>query len=456
MSAIGGMWRWGEGPDPAEECTRILAAQAIYGPHDAGQWAGSEAALGRRLWRLLPEDFHDRQPLVAADGRVLAADVRLDNRGELEAALGLDPAAAAGRSDAAILLAAWERWETGAFDRLAGDYAFALWDPRRRRLVLARDAMGHRPLHYCATGESLAFASMPKGLLALADSPPAPDLVRLAGFLALDAETGSRSFFEGVERVEPGCWLTAEAGGLRLARHWPPATRPRPPTDDAVACALRVRALLETAVNAHLRGAGATVGAHLSSGWDSGAVAGVAARLIGARGGRVIAFTAAPRAGYDLPAPEGRHGDEAPLAAVTAALHPDIEHVVVRASGRSPLAEIDATVFFGDRPVLNPCNQVWFDDIDRAARARGIKVMLTGDFGNLSFSDDGMGGLADLAERGAWRRWAGVSRSLARGGLPWRTIIGASVAGRLPGWLLHGLQRFRGRPRALGRTDYVA
>ena len=202
MTALAGLWRFDGRPDAAEGCARMLAAQEVYGPHHGAQWSDSAVALGRRLMRVLPEDAFDRQPLIGGEGRyVLVADVRLDNRDELTEALRIPAPQARTLCDAAILLAAIERWDESCLERLVGDYAFAAWDGVRRRLLLARDPLGQRPLHYHRGNKFFAFASMPKGLHALPDVPYAPDEERIAEFLVLMPETGTQSFFLGIERV---------------------------------------------------------------------------------------------------------------------------------------------------------------------------------------------------------------------------------------------------------------
>src|SRR6187200_1416564 len=111
MTALAGCWNYGGRPHPSESCKRMLAAQAIYGPHGERQWSDGPLAMGRRLFRTVPEDVHDHQPLQGAAGRLtLVADARLDNREELAAALGLSTERARGLCDAAILLACLERW----------------------------------------------------------------------------------------------------------------------------------------------------------------------------------------------------------------------------------------------------------------------------------------------------------------------------------------------------------
>src|SRR6266853_1135044 len=119
MTALAGLWRFDGRPDAAEGCKRILAAQGLYGPHAEAQWSNDDVALGRRLMRVLPEDVYDRQPFIGGGGRyVLVADVRLDNRHELIEALRIPASQAGSLCDAAILLAAIERWEESCLDRL--------------------------------------------------------------------------------------------------------------------------------------------------------------------------------------------------------------------------------------------------------------------------------------------------------------------------------------------------
>src|SRR5579863_4573367 len=165
MSAIAGIWDFRVGRDVAQDCARMMAAQSIYGRHGEDCWGGGAVALGRRLTRLLPEDVYDTQPLHGRDSAfVLVADLRLDNREDLVAELGTSATQAKTMCDAALLLASFERWDDDCVDHLVGDYAFAVWDAQAQRLVLARDIIGSRPLHYHRAEAFFAFASMPKGL----------------------------------------------------------------------------------------------------------------------------------------------------------------------------------------------------------------------------------------------------------------------------------------------------
>ena len=446
MTALAGCWNYGGRPDPAESCKRMLAAQAIYGPHDEKQWSDGTLAMGRRLFRTLPEDIHDRQPLHGAGGRLtLVADVRLDNREDLAAALGLASERARGMCDAAMLLACLERWGEGALERLVGDFAFALWDAGEGKLLLARDLVGQRPLHFHRGDRFFAFASMPKGLHAVPEIPYAPDEQTMAEFITLIPAGGARSFFAGIELVEPGHVATVTREGVRTRRYWEPAPPdPRPVRGADYAEGLRHH--LDLATRSRLRGSNGMVAAHLSAGYDSAAVAATAARVSAADGGKVVAFTAVPREGYEGPELKRQIGDEGPLAAATAALYPNIEHVLIRSGDQSPLENLDRYFYLYDRPALNLCNSVWTSAINAAARDRKITVLLTGQMGNMTISYAGLERLTELVGAGrlltAWNEAKGIH---ARGMMTWRGVFAQAFGAFMPAQLWQWLNERAGR-----------
>lgn len=446
MSAIAGIWRFDGKPDVAADCARMLSAQEIYGPDDGRQWSDGAIAMGRRLFRSLPEDVHDRQPLESADGQlVLVADVRLDNRAELTAALGWPTGRAAETCDAAILLACLERWQEAALDRLAGDFAFALWDSKRQRLLMARDFLGQRPLYYHRGKGFFAFASMAKGLHALSEIPYAPDEQVMAEFITLMPQWGPRSFFEKIDRVEPGHFVIVTRDGVSAKRYWNPAGPPgtRGNASDYVE---GVRHHLDEATRACLRGAQGSVGAQLSGGMDSSAVVATAARLLEPEGGRVTAFTAVPGENYDQSQLKDILGDEGPLAALTARKYTNIEHVQIRSGHVSPMAELDRQYFLFERPLLNLCNSVWLNAIARAAQERNLRILLSGVMGNMSLSYDGEEILPELLRAGRLVRLAQVAREQVKvRGKRYRGIAMAAIGPFLPPWLWQSLFRATGR-----------
>jgi asparagine synthase (glutamine-hydrolysing) len=404
----------------------MLAALQPYGPDGVGRWAQDDIALGHRVMHLFPEDRSNRQPLIGGGGRfVMVADARLDDREVLAEALGRTSPDA---GDPELMLLAFERWGEACLDRLYGDYAFAVWDRERRRWLLARDGMGGRPLCYFRGPRLFTFASMPRGLHALAEVPYEADEDLLARALDLVPPDPQSTCFRNVVRVGIGECIVIAADGEIRRRHWNPSPEPlrlSRPADYEEA----LRAEIDRAVRTRLPAAGDVAG-HLSAGLDSSSVAATAARLLAGQGRKVVAFTAVPREGAGADGPAGRLPDEGPLAAATAALYANMDHVRVRTDGRSPLDALGWVFELCEQPILNLCNQVWRDAIYELARDRGLSVLLTGQAGNLTLSykanlplrqrlgERGLRGLLDEARRLSWKIGGAGSPGRLQSGSP--------------------------------------
>jgi asparagine synthase (glutamine-hydrolysing) len=468
LTALAGIWRFDRRPDVERDCDRMLAAQEIYGPHDKRQWCDDSLAMGRRLYRILPEDIHDRQPLHSRDRRLtLVADLRLDNRDELVVQLGLPSQEAQHLCDAAILLESLDRWGERAVERLLGDFAFALWDAKARRLLLARDFLGQRPLFYHAGREFFAFASMAKGLHALAEIPYEPDEHMLAEFVVTMPWRGPRSFFRHIARVEPGHIVTVTRDGISSRRYWHPERlrEGRLRSGDYIE---GLRHHLDQATQSRLRGVNGAVATHLSAGLDSSAVTATAARLLAPRGGKVVAFTAVPREGYIDPI-KNRLSDEGPFAAATAAMYPNVEHVLIRSDGQSPLDLLDRAFYLYQRPMFSSCLLSWMWGINQAIRERKLNVLLVGDSGNVTASDNGIALLPELLLAGRFvRLWREACALVKTGFRSWRGVLLYTFGAFMPAWLwLWANRRFRGvlfdvfeytaiRPDRLAELDLMA
>ena len=243
-------------------------------------------ALGIRLFATLPEDTLGDRP-IADERLLLIADVRLDNRKELSAALGLD---AVGMSDRLMLFAAWSRWGVATLDRIVGDFAIAAFDLERRQLILARDPTGQKPLFFSVQKDRIAFASMPCGLFSA--ERPAPDIGRIAQVLGGFGSHDDRSAFVDIRRVLPGHVVSFRDGREHSSRcYWQPRLDPfeHATTEELVE---QYRSLLDAAVQSQTRRTGDPLAAHLSSGFDSTAVTTTATRFVDHKS--MVAFTAAP------------------------------------------------------------------------------------------------------------------------------------------------------------------
>jgi asparagine synthase (glutamine-hydrolysing) len=448
MTALAGIWSFGGGEGLREKASSILTAQADFAPDDPSLSCLGNVVMGRGLFRLLPEDHFDVQPLVSSAGDfMLVADARLDNRDELTDSLGRTRGAEL--SDAQLLFLAYQRWGEGVLNRAIGDFAFAAWREAEKLLTLARDPMGQRPLHYHLGDGFVAFASMPQGLHALPQIPRELDREQLAGFVADLRGASSSTYFKRIKRVEPGQVLNISPAAVEARYYWQPSPKEiRFRRDEEYIEAFREQ--LDRATRVRLRGAGPVVGAHLSAGLDSSAVASTAARLIAAEGGKVLAFTSAPREGFSGPLPKTRIADESAIAASVAQQYDNMEHIIIRSGRYSPLDLLEAGPRLYQEPVGYPCNYVWWSAINDEARARGVSVMLTGEVGNLTISAGGVGVLADFVRTGQWLRWWWESKALRKSVPTWRGLLATSFGPWFPRWLWGGLASVSSAERTTG------
>jgi asparagine synthase (glutamine-hydrolysing) len=400
----------------------------------------SGACFGIALRDQLPEDSFDLQPFVEQDRFMFVADVRLDNRDELASAMGLASAALA---DSDILFRAWMRWGEACLDRLVGDFAFALWDSVEQRLVLVRDATGQRPLFYWQDGDRAAFASMPGGLLELPFVRSgfrfemlATESLGISGF-------SEATCFGGIFRVLPGHFAVLDRGrGPVQKSYWNPQVDFFDLTGDGFVDAYREQ--IERAVRPTLRRRSGAIGVHLSSGLDSSAVAATAAQLCSSP--KPVAFTSAPRLGFDGPVGKGRIADESRLAALTARMH-GLEHVVVRPTGGALRLLRDHAHLYQE-PNRNVVNMEWWSAIHHAARERGVTTLLTGQMGNFGIHAGGLPILAEWVRQGDWLEWWREARAAVNSGRArWRGVLMNSFEASLDPRLVRFVYRsFLGAP----------
>jgi asparagine synthase (glutamine-hydrolysing) len=303
-----------------------------------------------------------------------------------------------------------------------GQWAFALWDARRRRLLLSRDRLGVRPLFHARTSCGLVFGSEIKALLAHPDVPRELDLYGLDDVFTVWSTLAPRTVFRGVEELPPGHSMVVEADGrARLIRHWeldyPEAALASRDPDEA---ADELRALLVDAVRLRLR-ADVPVGAYLSGGLDSTVVTALVARLAP---GRLRTFSLS----FDDPEfDESRYQREVVQAVGS-------RHETVRCGGPDIARVFPDVIRHVETPIVRTAPAPLYL-LAGLVRQRGYKVVLTGEG-----ADEMLGGYDIFKEAKLRRFWA------AAPGSRWRPLL----LRRLYPWLPN-LQR---QPEAYRRAFF--
>ncbi|MDH3199185.1 MAG: asparagine synthase (glutamine-hydrolyzing), partial [Candidatus Krumholzibacteria bacterium] len=230
-------FRFTEDTDDTGVVARMNARLVRRGPDDEGVVHDGAVTLGNRRLAILDLTAAGHQPMPSATGRFLTTyNGEIYNHAELADELGLDARRRRSRTDTEVILWAWERWGAEALDRMVGQWAIAIYDREARRLWLARDRFGEKPLFYHRGAGALAFASSIPALLEAPWAPREIDPDALVEYVTLRYVVAPRTILAGVEKLQPGHLMRVDAGGVEVTRWYAPRFRrdPAAPRDSRV------------------------------------------------------------------------------------------------------------------------------------------------------------------------------------------------------------------------------
>ena len=278
MCGIAGMVSFDGRPASLEGVQRMCAATAHRGPDDYGVYADDHAVLGMRRLSII-DRANGRQPVHNEDGTVWAVfNGEIYNYRELAKGLKRSGHTFYTDSDSEVIVHLYEEYGPAAVEKLRGMFAFALWDRKKRRLFLARDRFGIKPLYYGMVDGRLTFASELKALLQLPEVERRLNWSAVGHLFSWLCTPSKESIIAGIHKLEPAHMLIAEAGHApKLRRYWDLDFTPERGRSEEY-FAEKLAALLEESVELHMVGE-VPVGAFLSGGVDSGSVVAMMSRL---------------------------------------------------------------------------------------------------------------------------------------------------------------------------------
>lgn len=403
-----------------------VAALRHRGPDDRGTFFDQPASVGLGHSRLSILDLSPlgHQPMAdPAGGAVIAFNGEIYNFRDLRAGLEAKGVAFRGHSDTEVLLHLYlDRGEAMLGD-LNGIFAFAIWDPRRRGLLVARDGLGVKPLYVAETPRGVAFASEIKALLPLVPECREVDVPALHRYLSFLWCPGDGTPLKGVRKLPPGELLWVEDGRVTRRHAWyrlPVLRGVRPDLTVAESVSM-VEEGLRTAVHRQMV-SDVPLGAFLSGGLDSSAIACFAREV----NPDIDCFT------IDVGGAEAGTTDDLPYAQAVAR-HLGVRLHVVRVDAGAMADNLTAMVYQLDEPLADPAalNAYY---ICRLAREQGIKVLLSGAGGDDLFS--GYRRHRAVEWQWLWRLMPGpLRRGLERGaaGLDQRHTVSRRLAKLLGG-----------------------
>lgn len=374
------------------------------GPDDAGLLV--EPGVGLSFRRLAIVDVAaGHQPLSNEDGTVwIAFNGEIYNHTDLRRELEAAGHRYRTHSDSETLVHAYEQWGPDFVRRLHGMFAFAIWDRPRRRLFVARDHVGIKPLYWTRSEGAFLFASEIKALFAFPGVERRADADAVVQHLTLRYAAAPRTLFEGIHKLPPGHTLTLEGGEPRIERWWRATYEPKQALGEAEALH-EVEQRLTASVRRHLM-SDVPLGALLSGGVDSSLVVALMSRIVDRP---VQTFSV----GFDAPGPFS----ELPFARQVAE-HCRTDHREIVVGASDILRELPSLVWHQDEPMSEPA-AIPTAMVSRLARET-VTVVLTGEGGDELFAG---------YPKYAVEPWA---RRLAHLPGPLRAALLSGVVDRLP------------------------
>lgn len=361
--------------------TKMAAAIAHRGPDGQGAWTEGRVGLAHARLAILDLSPAGAQPMRSADRRVVVTfNGEIYNYRELRNRLKDHGVVFRGTSDTEVLVELLARFGERCLPWLNGIFALAAWFPGERRLLLARDAAGVKPLYWAQTPKGCVFASELKALRAVPGIDWTPDPAAIIAYLSLLYAPGDLTPAQGIRKLQPGELMVWQDGVAPTVRRFAPRPNEQRPhelsTSDAIeAC----RSYLQQAVRRQLV-SDVPIGGFLSGGVDSTALAALAVQSLGS-GERYPCFTVAS----PIESLRNKEGlvDDFPYAQRAAQQLGIPLHAV--SSESAAIDDVDRLVWMLDEPTPDPAAFMTYA-ISRQARSQGVKVLLSGAGGDDLFS----------------------------------------------------------------------
>ena len=400
MSAIFGILRFDGGAVSPREMERLGVLLAHRGVDGRKFVANGAIGLGHGLTRVTREDLLEAQPLLDRDDDLtLVADIRLDNRDELAAALGC-ATELQNLPDSALALRAYKRWGADFAEHLLGDFAIAVWDGRTKKLILVRDHMGQRYVHFHHGKDFFVFATDIKALWALDDVPRILSEAHIGRTLLSDLSArDGQTPFEDIEGLIGATVLTVGVDGVEdRRRYWEPHADPKHIGRDEAYYVAAYRRVLGEAVSCRIRRTLRPPGMFFSGGYDSAAIAGLAAPALAVSGHRLVGAASVMPQSY-----RGTIRHARPWVEMCARDMPHLDVRYVTREGKNALSGLERSFLDTGLPAAPALFAT--QELLGALAGAGVRAILDGHGGDYTLNPRGEGALARSLKKLQLRRF---------------------------------------------------
>jgi asparagine synthase (glutamine-hydrolysing) len=361
-----------------------------YPIDDSGIWNKGQAFLGSIIKYVTPQCLLEKLPRVHPETRlVITADAIIDNRNELMSMFDVPISERELISDSQVILMAYIKWGEDCPKYLVGDFAFAIWDEKKKELFCARDHVGKRTLYFYQSSNVFAFCTTMSPLLCVKDDSNELNDSWVADFLSLEGPVHevdcNQTVYKDIMQLLPAHSLILNTNGMLKKCYWNPLNEKEIHFKRNEEYEEAFREVFFEAVHCRLRSIG-SVGVMLSGGLDSGSVACVAAKQLREEGKRLKAFTSVPLANYKNWLPRNIVADEREYIKAILDMNKNIDATYCDCQGINSINNSELLIQILEQPYKFIQNFFWMNELASKAAKSGCTVLLDGQFGNYNFS----------------------------------------------------------------------
>jgi len=390
MSAIVGIEMFNHKPINSIELNNWIKTYQSFPADDIQTWQKDTIFFGCHAQWITPESIGERLPYYDYHRHLsITADAIIDNREELLERLQVGRSQWRSIPDSQIILLAYSKWGENAPKYLIGDFAFMIWDEKKRKLFGARDFSGARTLYYFHDRNQFAFSTLIEPLFSLLNVRKSINEEWLAEFLAIPNMVESvdmhSTAYKNIKQVPPSYSITVTNSDVKLTRYCTIEVNEKLKLKSNVEYEEAFREVLQRAVTDRLRTYG-EVGSHLSGGLDSGSVVSFAAREMKKNNKELHTFSYVPEKNFVDWTSKYYVPNEKPFIKETVNYVGNIKDQYLDFPGKNPLDVVDDFLDIMEMPYKFFENSYWLKGINEEAQKQGIKVLLNGARGNHSIS----------------------------------------------------------------------
>ncbi|WP_407270155.1 asparagine synthase-related protein [Radiobacillus sp. PE A8.2] len=390
MGAITGIYQVNQQPVSDENITQMMDALSKYPADDIRIYKQDNLFLGCLAQWITPESIGEPLPYVDNERQLaITADAMLDNRQALYELLQIPKDKRKTIPDSQLILLAYCKWGEEAPKYLVGDFAFMVWDQKKQQLFGARDASGYRTLYYVRDQERFAFSTTIEALLSLSNVQSQLNEQWLAEHLAIsgliDTVDARLTPYQNIEQVPPFHSVTITSETCRLTKYGSFSSGKQIKLKNDQAYVEAFQDIFQDAVDVRLR-THRNVGAQLSGGLDSGAVAGFAAKRLQEQGKQLHTYSYIPPADFKDYTSSSFVANESEYIQATVDKIGGISTHYLDFPGKDAYSEIDATTAAMEMPYKFFENSIWLTGMFEKAQEQDVGILLNGDRGNFTIS----------------------------------------------------------------------